>query len=150
MVLNETLKAELTAVNQYLLYSKICQNWGYPRLAAYYTKESREESQHAEQLIDRILFLKGAPAMTELSSIPDCANVKEQFESDLALENEAVARLNDAIKVAGESGDNATRQLFVQILLDENHHVDFLEAQLHAINEIGLASYLTQQISIAA
>ena len=144
--LNETLKAELTAVNQYFLHAKMCQNWGYQRLAEYNRKESIDEMKHAEVLMDRILFLEGTPNMTELFPIKVGSNVKAQLESDLALELDAIPRLNAAIKLSAEVGDNASRELFTQILLDEEHHVDYLEGQLHVISEIGLDNYLAQQI----
>jgi len=141
-----SLKAELTAINQYFLHSKMCNNWGYFRLGAYYRKESIEEMVHAEKLMDRILFLEGTPNMTELGSINIGRNVKTQFESDLALELEAVKQLNGAIKVATEVGDHASRGLFEEILADEEEHVDYLEGQLHAIGEMGLENYLAQQL----
>ena len=145
-VLNEVLKAELTALHQYLLHSKLCANWGYQRLAEHNHQESVEEMQHAELLMDRILFLKGDPNMTDLSSIKNCASVKEQIEWDLAFEKDAIDRLNAAIKTATEAGDNTTRQLFEKILLDEDRHVDYLEGQLHVISEIGIGNYLARQI----
>src|SRR6516164_8125181 len=98
--LNEALKAELTAIHQYLLHSKVCQSWGYSRLAEYNRKESLEEFAHAEALMERILALNSTPNMTGISEIKDCNTVKEQFESDLALEVDAVTRLNEAVKVA--------------------------------------------------
>ena len=145
--LHETLKAELTAVYQYLLHAKLCQNWGYSRLAEYNRKESMEELQHAEALMERILFLKGTPNMSDLSDIKECKNVKEQLENDLSLEMSAVVRLNAAIKTATNAGDNVSSQLFGKILSDEDHHVDYLEGQLHIIKEVGLANYLAQQIN---
>jgi bacterioferritin len=144
--LQEALKAELTAIHQYLLHAKVCQNWGYSRLAEHNRQESIDELAHAEALIERILFLKGTPNMTDISPITDCSNVKEQLESDLSLENEALTRLNTAIKVATEAGDAVSRVLFDKILADEDHHVDYLEGQLHIINEIGLDNYLAHQI----
>ncbi len=144
--LNETLKAELTAINQYFLHAKMCQNWGYERLADYNRNESIEEMKHAEVLMDRILFLEGTPNMSDLFAIKVGTNVKAQLESDLALEMDAIPRLNAAIKLATEVGDNASRELFSRILLDEEHHVDYLEGQLHIIAEIGLDNYLAQQI----
>ena len=144
--LQEALKAELTAVHQYLLHARLCQNWGYQRLAEENRKESLEELQHAEALMDRILFLKGTPNMTDMFEIRDCSDVKEQLESDLALEMEALARLNTAVNVARTANDNVSRRLFDTILADENQHVDHLESQLHIISEIGLSAYLTQQI----
>jgi bacterioferritin len=144
--LNEALKAELTAIYQYLLHAKVCQNWGYLRLAEYNRNESIEELGHAEALIDRILFLRGTPSMTDLGGIKQCKDVKEQLESDLAMEMDAVTRLNAAVKAATEAGDNVSRQLFDKILADEDHHVDHLEGQLHIIKEVGLDNYLAQQI----
>jgi bacterioferritin len=146
MALNEALKAELTAVHQYLLHARMCQNWGYQRLAEHNRKESLEEMAHAEILMDRILSLKGTPSMTEVSPINVGNTVKAQLEIELALETEAIARLNAAVKAAAEAGDNASRQLFDKILLDEDQHVDYLEGQLHIIHEIGLDQYLAQQI----
>lgn len=144
--LSEALKAELTAINQYFLHGKMCDNWGYFRLGAHYRKESIEEMVHAEKLMDRILFLDGTPNMTDIGKINIGNNVKAQFESDLALEMHAVKHLNDAIKIATEVGDNASRALFEEILGDEEEHVDYLEGQLHAIDEIGLENYLAQQL----
>jgi len=144
--LSEALKAELTAINQYFLHGKMCDNWGYFRLGAHYRKESIEEMVHAEKLMDRILFLDGTPNMTDIGKINIGNNVKAQFESDLALEMHAVKHLNEAIKIATEVGDNASRALFEEILGDEEEHVDYLEGQLHAIAEIGLDNYLAQQL----
>jgi bacterioferritin len=144
--LDETLKGELTAVHQYLLHAKVCQNWGYARLAEYNRKESLEELEHAEALMERILFLKATPNMKDVSAIADCNDVKEQLESDLALEMDAISRLNNAVTVATQAGDHVSRRLFDKILADEDHHVDYLEGQLHIIKEIGLSNYLAQQI----
>ncbi len=144
--MSETLKAELTAIHQYLLHAKVCQNWGYARLAEYNRKESTEELAHAEALMERILYLKATPNMSDLSPIADCNDVKEQFENDLALEMDAIARLNEAVQVAIEAGDHVSRRLFDKILADEDHHVDYLESQLHVINEIGLGNYLATQV----
>ncbi len=144
--LNETLKAELTAINQYFLHAKMCENWGYLRLAKYNQEESIDEMKHADLLMQRILFLEGTPNMSELFPIRVGANVKQQIENDLALELEAVPRLREAIKVSNEAGDHVSRDLFEHILKEEEHHVDILEAQLHIIGEIGLDNYLAQQI----
>jgi bacterioferritin len=142
--LNEVLKAELTAINQYFLHSKMCENWGYQRLAEHDRAESIEEMVHAEKLMQRILFLEGTPNMTEIGPIKVGANVKAQLESDLELELDALPRLNAAIKKATELGDNASRELFEQILIDEEEHVDYLEGQLHAVAEVGIENYLAQ------
>src|SRR4051795_8288501 len=144
--LNEVLKAELTAINQYFLHAEMCENWGYMKLASYGRKESIDEMKHAESLMERILYLDGMPTMTELFPIRIGRNVKEQLESDLALELEAVPRLNRGIELCVQVGDNGTRELLTKILTDEEHHVDFLEAQLHIIQEIGFDNYLAQQI----
>jgi bacterioferritin len=102
--------------------------------------------KHAEKLMERILFLDGTPNMSDMFPIKIGKDVKEQFENDLALEMQAVPRLNNAIKTATEVADNASRDLFEDILKDEEHHIDWLEAQLFMINEVGLQNYLAQQI----
>ena len=144
--LSDSLKAELTAINQYFLHAKMCENWGYLRLGAYYRKESIEEMVHAEKLMNRILFLDGTPNMTDLGPIKVGTNVKAQLENDLSLELHAVKQLNEAIKVSAEVGDNASRALFEEILKDEEEHVDYLEGQLHALGEMGMENYLAQQL----
>jgi len=145
-LLNEVLKAELTAINQYFLHAEMCENWGYKKLGDYAKKEAIDEMKHAEVLMERILFLEGMPNMSELFPLRIGQNVKEQIENDLALELEAVPRLNRAIAASVEAGDNGSRELFEKILTDEEHHVDWLEAQLGIIKEIGLDNYLAQQI----
>ena len=144
--LNEVLKAELTAINQYFLHAKMCENWGYMRLAAYTKAESIDEMKHADICLQRILFLEGTPNMTDLFPIKVGKDVKEQLKSDLALEMAAIPRLNAAIKTATEVGDNASRELFEEILVDEEKHADWLEAQLGMIDELGLQLYLSQQM----
>src|SRR5579864_2526442 len=140
------LKAELTAINQYFLHAKMNENWGYFRLGQHYRQESIEEMVHAEKLMNRILFLDGTPNMTDIGPIKIGKNVKAQLENDLALELDAVKHLNGAIKFAAEVGDNASRALFEEILADQEEHVDYLEGQLHAIAEIGIENYLSQQL----
>ena len=144
--LNEALKAELTAINQYFLHAKMCENWGYLRLAEYNRKESIDEMKHADVLMERILFLEGTPNMTDMYAIKIGTNVQAQLENDMALELAAVKRLNEAIAVSVGAADNASRELFERILRDEEHHIDYLEAQLGIIKEIGLPLYLSQQI----
>lgn len=144
--LQEVLKAELTAINQYFLHAEMCENWGYLKLANYTKKESIDEMRHAEACIERILFLDGHPAMTELFPLRIGGNVQTQLENDLSLELEAIPRLNKAVKAAVEAGDNGSRELFEKILVDEEHHVDWLEAQLHMIQEMGYENYLSQQM----
>jgi len=140
------LKAELTAISQYFLAAKINANWGFFRLAQHYRKESIEEMVHAEKLMDRILFLEGLPNMSDLGQIRVGKDVKTQLENDLALEIEAVHHLNTAIKDARDVGDNASRVLFEEILVDEEEHVDYLEGQLHAISKMGIEHYLAQNL----
>jgi len=145
--LNQVLKAELTAINQYFLHAEMCENWGYERLAKLTRKESIEEMTHAEKLMERILYLDGTPNMSDYFKINIGANVEAQFKNDLQLEYDAVERLNDGIKLCTAAGDTGSRELAVQILQDEEHHIDWLEAQLHAIAEIGIQNYLTQQLN---
>ena len=144
--LNEALKEELTAINQYFLHAEMCENWKYTRLADYIKKQSIDEMKHAEVLIERILFLDATPNMTELMQLSIGQNVKDQLESDLKLEIAAVAQYNAAVQTARDEGDNASRELFERLLRDEEEHVDWLEAQLHQIREIGYERYLSQQI----
>jgi len=145
-VLNEALKEELTAINQYFLHAEMCENWRYSKLGDFIKKQSIDEMKHAETIIERILFLDGVPNMTELMQLNVGANVREQLESDLKLEINAVAMYNRAVATARDAGDNASRELFERLLKDEELHVDWLEAQLHQIKELGYERYLTQQI----
>lgn len=144
--LQEVLTAELTAINQYFLHAEMLENWGYERLAKITKKESIEEMRHAEALLHRMLYLDGSPNMARLFDLHIGQNVKQMFENDLELEYQAVPRLNKAINAAVEAGDNGSRDLFESILKDEEHHIDFLEAQLHMIQEMGYENYLAQQI----
>lgn len=144
--LQEVLKAELTAINQYFLHAEMQNNWGYQKLYAFTRKEAIEEMMHAEKLIERILYFDGAPNMTELFPLRIGQTVKDQITNDLQLEYDAVPRLNKAINAAVAAGDNGSRELFEKILVDEEHHVDYLEAQLQIIQDIGVENYLAQQI----
>jgi bacterioferritin len=144
--LNQALKEELTAINQYFLHAEMCENWRYDRLGGYIKKQSIDEMKHAEALVERILFLDATPSLTEPMQLTIGKNVKEQIESDLKLEIEAVALYNHAIQVATEEADNASRELFERLLKDEEEHVDWLEAQVHQIHEIGYERYLAQQV----
>jgi bacterioferritin len=143
--LNEALKEELTAINQYFLHAEMCENWKYERLSGYIKKQSIDEMKHAEELIERILFLDGTPNMEPLA-VKIGSNVKQQLENDLALEINAVAMYNRDVQIAVDAADNASRELFEKLLRDEEEHVDWIEAQLHQISEIGLERYLSQQI----
>jgi bacterioferritin len=145
-LLNEALKEELTAINQYFLHAEMCENWHYDRLGGYIKKQSIDEMKHAEALIERILFLDATPTMTEAMQLTVGQNVQAQIESDLKLEIDAVAMYNRAIRVSVDEGDNASRDLFERLLKDEEEHVDWLEAQLHQIKEIGYERFLSQQV----
>jgi len=144
--LNLALKEELTAINQYFLHAEMCENWKYDKLGDYIKKQSIDEMKHAEALIERILFLDGTPTMNEAMKLNIGQNVREQLEGDLKLEIEAVGMYNNSVRIARDEGDNASRELFERLLKDEEEHVDWLEAQLHQINEIGYERYLSQQI----
>ena len=144
-VLNEMLKEELTAINQYFVHAEMCENWGYKKLSGYIKKQSIGEMKHAEELLERILFLDGTPQMAQTLALKIGDNVKAQIENDLALEVSAVAAYNKAVKLATEQGDNGSRDLLVRLLKDEEEHVDWLEAQLHMIGEIGYEQYLSNQ-----
>jgi bacterioferritin len=144
--LNEALKEELTAINQYFLHAEMCENWHYEKLGDYIRKQSIDEMKHAEVLIERILFLDGTPNLTELMKLSVGQNVREQLESDLKLEINAVGMYNRCVQTARDEGDNASRELFERLLKDEEEHVDWLEAQLHQIREMGYERYLSQQI----
>ncbi len=144
--LNEVLTAELTAINQYFIHHKMCENWGYERLASKKREESIEEMKHADAVIGRILYFDGIPNMQRLSPIRVGENPVEQHKLDLAWESEAVDRLNKAIALCREKGDNGSRELLEDILVNEEESVDWLEAQLHIIEEIGKEQYLAEQI----
>ena len=146
-LLNEALKEELMAINQYFLHAEMCENWHYKKLGDYIKKQSIDEMRHAESLIERILFLDATPNLTEPMQLTIGKNVKQQIESDLALEVAAVAMYNRAVKVAREEGDNASRELFERLLKNEEEHVDWLEAQMHQISEMGYERYLTLQVN---
>ncbi len=142
--LNRALRDELTAVNQYFLHSEMAENWGYEHYSRHMKKQSIDEMRHAESLMERILFLDGTPSM-EPMSLSIGRNIKEMVEADLKLELGAVASYNEAIRISVENKDNGSRDLFVRNLKDEEGHVDWLEAQLHQIQEIGFERYLINQ-----
>jgi bacterioferritin len=144
--LNAVLTAELTAINQYFIHYKMCQNWGYPQLAKKKREESIEEMKHADRVIERILFLDGVPNMQRLSPVSVGEDPIEQHKLDLQLEIDAYRRLNDAIALCVSNADNGTRELLERILLEEEESIDWHEAQLHLIDELGRQNYLSQQI----
>ena len=145
-LLQDVLCAELTAINQYFIHARMNDNWGYKKLAVYIQKESIEEMRHAQDLIDRILYFDGAPNMQKYLKINVGKSVPEQFTNDLQVEYDAVARLNKGIELVRERGDNGTRSLLEAMLKEEEDHIDWLEAQLGMIKEIGVENYLAQQM----
>ncbi len=147
--LNRALKGEFTAIHQYIVHAEMCDNWGYSKLGGFIKQQAVGEMRHAEVLIERILFLEGVPGMGELMPLNVGENVKDQLANDLQLEYDAVQLLNAAIKDSVALGDNASRELFETILKDEEEHVDWLEAQLQMIGDMGLGLYLSQQLGDA-
>jgi bacterioferritin len=145
-LLNEVLTGELTAINQYFAHAKMQENWGYAHLAEHTQAESIEEMKHADKLIERVLFLDGVPNLQRLAPLHVGETVPEQLRLDLALEAEAIPRLNDGIAKAVAVGDNGTRELLEEILVNEEEHVDWLETQLTLLGQIGEAHYLAQQV----
>jgi len=146
-ILNDVLSAELTAINQYFIHSEMCANWGYGRLAAHSKKEAIEEMKHAELLIERILYLDGIPNMQKYMKINVGQTIPQQHGFDLQLEKDAIERLNAGVASSREKGDNGSRALLEKILVDEEAHADWLEAQLQQIEDIGLDNYLAQQLA---
>jgi bacterioferritin len=145
-LLNDVLTAELTAINQYFLHAELCEHWGYERLHARVRKESIEEMKHAEKVMHRILLLDGLPNVQRLGTIQIGQTVPEQFKADLALEMEAVKRLNDAISYCRSVNDNGTSELLEHILVEEEAHIDWIETQQETIKQIGEQNYLTEQL----
>jgi bacterioferritin len=145
-LLNDVLCAELTAINQYFIHAMMCDNWRLKRLAKHMRDESIGEMKHAEDVIDRILYLDGVPNMQKYMRVNVGQTVPEMHQFDLDLEKDAVARLNPAVELCRAKGDNGTRLLVEKILHDEEEHIDWLEAQLTQIQTMGLQNYLAQQI----
>ena len=145
-VLNDVLTSELTAINQYFIHHKMCENWGYQRLSAQKRGESVDEMKHADAVIERILFFDGVPNMQRMNPVRVGEDTIEQHRLDLSLELDAIERLNNAISLCREKGDNGTRELLEGILRDEEQGADWLEAQLHLVGEIGKENYLMEQI----
>lgn len=144
--LNVLLADELTAINQYMVHSEMCENWGYGKLHEVIRKRAMEEMKHAEKLIERILFLEGMPEVGSLNKILIGSDIEKQFKSDQAAEQDAVKKYNDAIKLCTELGDNGTREMLESFLTDEEKHLDWLETQVEQINQLGLKNYLMEQI----
>jgi bacterioferritin len=144
--LNAALSAELTAIVQYMTQSEICQGWGYKRLGDLTKARAIEEMKHAEGLIERIIFLDGMPKVDVGLKPQFGSKVQEQIEIDLKDEQDAVRQYNKAAKVCAEAGDEGSKDLFDSMIRDEERHADFLEAQLHALKEMGVTNYLAQQL----
>jgi bacterioferritin len=144
--LNSVLTAELTAINQYFLHHKMCENWGFLKLSQKKREESLEEMSDANVVIDRILYLDGVPNMQRLNPVRVGEDPIEQHRLDLALETEAIQRLNAGIALCRDKGDNGTRELLEGILKGEEEAADWLEGQLHIVDEIGKERYLAEQI----
>jgi len=144
--LNDVLTAELTAINQYFIHHKMCQNWGYQRLSSKKREESIDEMKDADRVMERILYLNGVPNVQRLNPVRVGEDAVEQHQLDLALETDAIKRLNAAIALCRERGDNGTRELLEDILEGEEESADWLEAQLHIVEEIGKESYLAEMI----
>ncbi|RMH43250.1 MAG: bacterioferritin [Deltaproteobacteria bacterium] len=145
-LLNDVLTAELTAVNQYWVHARMCENWGYERLWHKIRAEAIDEMKHADQIVARILYLEGVPNLQRLGNVRVGQTVKEQFELDLEVERVAIDRLNHAIAACVAEGDHGTRDLLDDVLVDEEEHADWLEAQLNLIDQVGLEAYLAEQI----
>jgi len=145
--LNALLSDELAAINQYMVHSEMCANWGYERLHKAAEKRAIDEMKHAEKLIGRILFLEGRPTVSNLAKITIGAEIEAQHKHDWAAEDGAIKAYNEGIRLAVEIGDNGTRELFESTLKDEEAHIDWLEAQLEQIQQMGLQNYLGEQVN---
>jgi bacterioferritin len=145
-LLNEVLTAELTAINQYFVHAEMSDNWGYEHRYERLRKDSIEEMKHAEKLIERILYLEGVPNVQRLGKISIGETVVEQLRVDLELERDAVARLNPGIELCRTVADNGSRLLLEEILESEEEHVNWLEAQLALVEQVGEKNYLAEQI----
>lgn len=145
-LLNQVLRKELTGINQYFIHSRMCRNWGYAVLGKAHHEESVDEMKHADQVVQRILFLEGVPNLSDYDRILVGRTVREQIDNDLALEMAALAVLRPGVALCLEAGDHGTRELLEHIIADEEHHVDWIEAQKHKIEEVGYQAYLAEQI----
>jgi len=144
--LNALLADELTAINQYMVHSEMCANWGYQHLHEAIEKRAIEEMKHAEKLIGRMIFLEGKPIVSNLNKINIGPEVEAQLKNDWAAEEGAIKAYNEGIRLAVEVGDNGTREMLESILKDEETHIDWLEAQLDQIKQMGIQNYLVEQI----
>jgi bacterioferritin len=144
--LNDGLTIELTAINQYFVQAKLCDNWALRKLGAKHYAESIGEMRHAEKLIDRIIFLEGIPEIGRYDVIKVGATVQEQFENDLALETKGVLAYRKVVEICTAESDHASRDLISTILKESEEHVDWLESQLGLIQMMGIENYLTTQV----
>jgi bacterioferritin len=144
--LNRALRNELTAINQYFLHAKMLEDWGLNRLAAHEREESIDEMKHADDLMERILFLEGLPNLQDIGKLYVGQNVKEILECDLKLEMEAVPDLRESIEFCEKAGDYVSRMLFARILESEEEHIDWIETQLQLIEKVGIENYTQSQI----
>lgn len=145
-VLNDLLADELTAINQYMVHSEMCSNWGYVKLHTANEKRAVEEMKHAEKLIERIIFFESQPVVSKLNAIHIGGDVETQHKNDMSAEDGAIKSYNDAIKLAVDCGDNGTREILESILRDEEEHIDWLEAQMDQIGQMGIKNYLVEQL----
>jgi bacterioferritin len=144
--LNARLAEELTAINQYMVHSEMCDDWGYGKLHKQIEKRAIDEMKHAEKLIGRILYLEGIPIVSNLNKIHIGAEVPKMHENDRQAEEGAIKNYNETIRLAAEVGDNGTREMLTAILKEEEEHIDTLEAQLDQIKQMGIQNYLTEQL----
>ena len=144
--LNARLAEELTAINQYMVHSEMCDNWGYGKLHKQIEKRAIDEMKHAEKLIARVLYLEGMPIVSDLNKLHIGAEVPKMHENDRIAEEMAIKNYNESIRLATEVGDNGTKELLTAILKEEEEHIDILEAQLDQIKQIGVQNYLTEQL----
>ena len=146
-LLNELLTNELTAINQYFVHAKMCQNWGYGRLAKKLREESIDEMRHADEIVGRILFLEGVPNLARYHALRIGETVREQLECDLQVEYAAIEFLNKGIAAARAAADNATEAMMTKILVAEEEHTDWIETQLELMRQVGEQNYLAQQLA---
>jgi bacterioferritin len=144
--LNDLLADELTAINQYMVHAGMCDNWNYEKLHKKIEKRAIDEMKHAEKIIERILFLEGSPTVSKLNKINIGADIEKQHKNDWSAEETAIKSYNDAIRLATDVGDNGTRELLESILTEEEEHIDWIEAQVDQISQMGIQRYLVEQI----
>ena len=144
--LNKLLADELTAINQYMVHSEMCNDWGYGKLHEAIEKRAIDEMKHAEKLIGRIIFLESEPTVSKLNKIMIGKDIPTQFKNDHAAEVDAIKAYNDAIKLCVDQGDNGTREMLEDILEDEENHIDWIESQLDQIDQMGISEYLGEKV----